>query len=329
VQRHLIAVVAAFGCLTLAGAPAATAEAARPHTPAIGIGEQDPRFFFDPRFTALGLRDARLVVSWDAMDIQWEVAQIDAWTSAARRAGVRPLVTFGHSRSEREALLPSPARFRRAFLAFRARYPQITDYQAFNEANHPSQPTYRRPDRAARYYDAMVRACRGCRVSAPAVLDSGNMASWLRRFEAAARKPVRIWSIHNYGDANYGGSVGTRRLLAVTRGQVWFTETGGIVERWVDGVRRPRFTPARAVRATRNVFRLGRLSRRIKRIYPYHWSAPAIQRPRWDSALIGRDGRPRGSYAVLEREVSRARAGTWPAASIRQRRRASRAVVAQ
>ena len=298
-RRLAILVIAALWLLT---APTTAA------APALGIGEQDPAFFSDPRFTTLELRHARLVVSWDAMEMPWEVAQIDAWTAAARRAGVRPLITFGHSRSEREELLPSPARFRRAFRAFRARYPWITDYQAFNEANHSSQPTYRRPDRAARYYDAIVRACRGCRVSAPAVLDSSNMASWLRRFEAAAREPVRIWSIHNYGDANYGRSRGTRRLLSVTRGQVWFTETGGIVERWVDGVRRRQFTPARAVRATRNVFRLGRLSRRITRIYLYHWSAPGMPRPRWDSALIGPDGRARGSYAVLEREAGRASA---------------------
>ena len=37
---------------------------------------------------------------------------------------------------------------------------------SWNEANHGSQPTYRHPRRAAGFYNALRRVCRGCNVAA-------------------------------------------------------------------------------------------------------------------------------------------------------------------
>src|SRR5918998_956301 len=70
---------------------------------------------------------------------------------------------------------------------------------------------------------------RGRQVKAPAVLDAPNMTRWILRFKRAARYPVRIWSIHNHIDANRHRTTGTREILRITRGQLWFSETGGIV----------------------------------------------------------------------------------------------------
>jgi hypothetical protein len=153
----------------------------------------------------------------------------------------------------------------------------------------------------------MRSACRRCRISAPAVLDAPNMLRWIRRFEKAAHHRVRIWSLHNYLDANRGRSIGTRKLLRNTRGQVWFTETGGIANRWVNGRRVKGYTVRHAATATRQVFRLARLSKRVKRVYFYNWTAPTEARPRWDSALIGPDGRPRPAYTVIRRELAKHR----------------------
>lgn len=273
--------------------------------PQVGIGEQHPQFFTDPQFTRLHLRDARLLVSWDALSRNWETAEIDTWMRAARRARVRPLVTFSHSRAVgRERVLPTRRAYARAITRFRARYPHVVNFQAWNEANHPSQPTFRRPDRAAAFYDALVDRCHGCRVSAPAVLDTATMTRWIKRFELAARRPVRIWSLHNYGDANHFRTIRTRRMLNATKGEVWFTETGGIVNRWIDGRPHAVYDEAHAARATRQVFRLARLTPRVTRIYLYHWTAPDVNRPRWDSALIGRDGRARPAYHTLRRELA-------------------------
>ena len=277
---------------------------AQAQDPIIGIGEQKPRFFSDPHFQDLGLKDVRVVVAWDALRSNWERNELDAYMAAAEEAGARVLLGFGHSRGSNEKRLPGAAEFRREFLRFRARYPLVRDYLTWNEANHCSQPTCRRPERAARYFDVVAANCRGCRVVAADVLDDTRVERWVRRFKAAARYKPRIWGIHNYGDANRFRTTGTRTLLRITKGEVWFTETGGLVERRNE--RRlvwPR-SSARAARALEQVFKLARLSpRRVTRVYLYQWdpAGPPARRAAktWDSALMDELGRPRPAYHVL------------------------------
>jgi hypothetical protein len=289
-------------CLALLLAVPAAA-AARPR---VGIGEQDPAMFRDKRFTALHIRDARLVVSWDVKWVDWERRDVDAYLKAAKRAKVRVLVTFAHSRVEgHEDDIPKPSTWRSLFKWFRHRWPQVHDFQAWNEANHGSQPTSRAPRRAAQLYDVMRSACGRCTISAPSVLDAPNMLGWIRRFRSAAHHSVRIWSIHNYLDANRNRTIGTRKLLRNVHGQVWFTETGGIAARWVGGRHIRRYTVRRAATATKRVFRLAALSPRVKRVYFYNWIAPPERHPRWDSAFIGPNGKPRPAYQVLRRELRR------------------------
>jgi hypothetical protein len=299
VKRSCLLIFVVLGLMLALPAPGQAA-------PRLGIGEQNPAFFADPRFTSLGIRDARLVVSWDVTKIDWERSQVDEWMASAERLGIRPLVTFGHSRADGRAhKLPTVRRFKKALKAFRKRYPKVTDFQAWNEANHSSQPTFNRPVRAARYYDTLKKLCRGCDVSAPAVLDGSRMVSWLRRFKAAARKPVRIWSVHNYADANYHRSNFTRTLLRMTRGELWFTETGGIARRWLNGRKDRRFNIKNAAKATKQVLKLAKLSRRVKRVYFYHWMSTDKRKPRWDSAFIGPNDKPRPSYKVLKKAAKR------------------------
>jgi hypothetical protein len=294
--------------ILLAAALLALAPATAAARPAVGIGEQGPAMFSDARWKALHAPNVRVVVSWDVLWSPGELHDLDTYLGAARRAKAKVLVTFAHSRVEgHEDDIPSRATWRRLFRQFRARYPRVKQFQAWNEANHGTQPTSRAPRRAAQLYDVMRSACRRCTISAPAVLDAPNMLSWIRRFERAARHPVRIWSLHNYLDANRGRSIGTRKLLRNVRGQVWFTETGGIANRWVGGRRVRPYTVKHAGKATRQVFRLARLSPRVKRVYFYNWTAPTERRPRWDSALIGPDGRPRPAYTVIRRELAKRR----------------------
>jgi len=298
--RGLLLAVAAALLIAL-GAPAAASAA-----PAIGIGEQSAEVFGNPHFTRLGLRDMRFVAAWDALQSDWQRRELDLWMAAAEQAGARVLLGFGHSRVKgREGRLPSPAAFRREFLRFRARYPLVRDFLAWNEANHSSQPTWRRPDRAARYFDIVAGSCQGCRVVAADVLDWPNMSRWLRSFRRAAKRRPRIWGLHNYIDANRFKSDGTREFLRATgRGEVWFTETGGLVERRAitrDGsLKSYRHTTRHAAKAMSHVIRLARLSSRVKRVYVYHWQ-PGARTNRWDSALLDRSGRPRASYHVLRR----------------------------
>jgi hypothetical protein len=300
--RPLVSLLAALGLLS-AVAPTAQAR------PVIGIGEQNVGVFSDPTWQALGVRRMRLVVAWDALQSDWQRAEADAYLAAAQAQGAQVVLAFGRSRVvERREWLPSIAIFRRAFAAWRARYPTVSEYIAWNEANHCSQPTCHRPEVAARYYNALRADCPTCTIAAASVLDGSRMPGWVRRFQRVARDPDRrlIWGLHNYIDANRFRTRGTRSLLRVTKGRIWFTETGGLVYR-KDGPSQVPFPEGarHAARATRWVLRrLAPLSRRVTRVYFYHWLPPAPG-SWWDSALVDRRGRPRPALAVLRAYLRR------------------------
>lgn len=273
----------------------------------VGIADNKPDMFADPRFAAAGIRFARLSVGWDALSSPWQVAELDAWLGAARAAGVEPLVSFGHSRTDRRSL-PTPERFLFEFRRFRARYPWVSEFATWNEANHCGEPTCHRPRLVAAYYRKLRRDCPDCRILAAEVLDQPNMVHWVRAFRRAARTEPRYWGLHNYIDANRRRTRGTRRLLRAVKGQVWFTETGGIVAR----SNRHKVTFPESARhaatATRFLFRrLVPLSRRVTRVYIYQWNAgPPPQT--WDSGLVGPTGRARPAYRVVARVLRRQRA---------------------
>jgi hypothetical protein len=294
--------VALCAPVLLLAAPVRRAEA----KPILGIGEQKPGMFGDPRFERLGLRHVRYLTPWDTIHDPVALDRLDRWMAAARRHRSHVLLGFAHSlRSERLArTLPTRRRFRREFRRIRARYPDVRAFIVWSEANHPGALTWKRPRRAAKFFDVVANNCRGCQIVAADVLDVGNMASWVQRFKRAAHHRPRIWGIHNYGDANGLDSEGTRTLLSITRGRIWFTETGGLVlRRQYRGERvlaTYRYSLRHAAEATRHVLRLSCLSRRIRRIYLYHWQAPLLV-TNWDSALLGPRGRVRPAYWALRK----------------------------
>jgi hypothetical protein len=289
-------------CLTAVAAVLACAAPASALT--VGIADNKADMFFDPRFATSQITHARLTVGWDALSSPWQTEEIDTWMAAARGAGVDPLVSFGHSRTDRRSV-PTPERFLFEFRRFRARYPWVKEYAAWNEANHCGEPTCHRPALVAAYYRTLRRDCPDCRILAAEVLDTPNMVRWVRAFRRAAREEPRYWGLHNYVDANRRRTRGTRRLLRAVKGLVWFTETGGIVAR--HNPHRITFPESRrhAAVATRFVFRrLARLSRRVTRVYIYQWNAgppPAT----WDSGLVGPTGRVRPAYFVVARALGR------------------------
>jgi len=77
-------------------------------------------------------------------------------------------------------------------------------------------------------------------------------------------------------------------------------------------------SPRHAVKATKWVLKLARLSPRVRRVYFYHWTAPD-PKATWDSALTDRRGRPRPAYAVVRTFVRRLRAATRKRAAARAR----------
>jgi hypothetical protein len=266
---------------------------------AVGIGEQGAAMFADERFRDLGLKHARLVVPYDAVARRVERELSDAWLAAAERAGVEPFITFGHSRALPEKL-PSVAEFRSAFRAFRERHPGVKVYAPWNEVNHASQPTARSPRRAAEFYNVVKEDCDDCTVLAGDVLDQAGMTRYVRRYLRHLDGDPEIWGLHNYADTNRFRTRGLRDLLRTVEGDVWLTETGGIVK---FGRSFPR-DEQRAARSIRYAFELARDNERVERVYLYNWTG-AKPADRFDSGLIGPDGRSRPGYAALRAALGR------------------------
>jgi hypothetical protein len=283
---------------------AALAVAAPASALTIGIADQKPDMFSDPRFQDSGIRFARRAVAWDALTSPGQTAALDEWMNAARAAHVDPLVSFTHSSVDRRQL-PTPERLLYEFRRFRARYPWVTEFATWNEANHCGEPTCHRPELVAAYWRKLRIACPQCKILGAEVLDMPNMTSWVKAFRRVSKVQPRYWGLHNYIDANRLRTSGTKRLLKATGSAlIWFTETGGIVSR----VNRRKVTfpesASHAAIATRFVFdKLVPLSPRNTRVYLYHWNSEPGPKT-WDSALIGPGGKPRPAFRVLERVLT-------------------------
>jgi hypothetical protein len=321
VIRRLSLVVLLVGLLAALVPGAASAERAV-RAPVVGIADQKPGFFSAPTFLTLKLTHARYVVPWDAMDGGFQEAELRTWLAAARVDHVVPLLSFGHSRrAGREKQRPSPTALQRQFRRLRMNFPWVKEYAAWNEPNHCSQPLCRRPELAARYFDAMVRACPRCTILGGELLDSPDMASWVMRFRRAAKHDPKVWGLHNYIDVNRFRTSGTRTLMRVTKGQIWFTETGGIVRRTAKAKIPFEESTRHAGESTRWLFdRLAPLSPRIRRVYIYHWN-PASLTDTWDSGLVNLAGRPRTAYRVLENRLEKARKAAKAGSAARKRAR--------
>jgi hypothetical protein len=190
--------------------------------------------------------------------------------------------------------LPSAAEFRTAFRAFRKRYPDVEVYAPWNEINHVSQPTHDQPQRAAEYYNVVKAECAGCTVLAGDVLDQPGMTRYLKRYSRHLDGDPRLWGLHNYADSNRFRDRGLQAMQATVRGDIWLTETGGIVR---FGRSFPH-SEQRAARAVAYALRLARSNARVKRIYLYNWTG-SKRTDRFDAGLIAPDGTARPAFDVL------------------------------
>lgn len=274
----------------------------------VGIGDQQPYMFQDARFQALGIHYSRLGVGWNVLQSRPEASALARWLASARAAGVHPLISFEHSWMRgRHRQLPSPAQFAAQFRKLHARYPWVTEFAAWNEANYCGQPTCHRAPLVAAYYRQIRAICPTCTVLGAELLDEPSMVGWLRSFRRALRREPQVWGLHNYLGANRLQAGSTEALLRATTAPVWFTETGGVVARHTR-VRHHGFpeNPSHAAEVTEFIFnRLARLSGRVARVYLYQWQAGTYSREPWDSALIARNGKPRPAFWVLVRELHR------------------------
>jgi hypothetical protein len=304
----LIALVSA----ALAAAPAAASYR-------VGVSEQAQAMFDSPAWQSLGLTRVRYLVPWD-WQLDGQEPEVTGFMNAARARGQDVLVTFtahrgcfdGRSYSQDPACrAPSVRAYRRAVRTFDDRFPWVRTYSAWNEVNHISQPTFTSPKLAVRYYRVLLqeRRTRHFRVMAVDLLDTANLFPYLQAFMRRAPGRPRLWGLHNYQDVNLHTSADTRRMHATVRGELWLTETGGIV-RFGGG-----YSESRAAQATRWLFTLagrydhpgrGRRST-LARVYVYKWFGEPPD-ARFDAGLTDMYGTPRASFFVLRR-ITKGHAG--------------------
>lgn len=301
-----------LGCLlavALAAAAGAQAQAR------FGLSDYEPKSFSDPRVAELGIHLARDVVPWDAALRKSERAGVTEWLDAVRKHHLIPFVTFESSPVSRRA--PSPGSYLHAFLAFRKLFPWVKEFSPWDEANHSSQPIDRNPHLGAEYYNAIAAHCPGCEVTAPDLLDSdANFERWALQFAHYAHPYPKIWPFNPYSSVSVDSSSRIEQMLHAVRGQIWFSEVGGVVW-WKFRGRLIYHGPAYAARVAHEIFDLARLSPRITRIYYYHWRSPGVpghmpRKARWDSGLIDAHGRARPALWVVAEELHRHIQGSIP-----------------
>jgi hypothetical protein len=255
----------------------------------VGVAEQTPDVFHDPRFLVLGIHAARLSVAWDVFENRAQTRAVETWLKAAKADGVSPLISFDHHLpSSKGHSAPTVGQLLHTFRVFRARYPWVRDFATWNEANYCGEPTCHQPALVAAYYRALRRTCRACTILGAELLDQPGMATWVRQFQDALGGSPAVWGLHNYIGANRLETGSTVALLRATRAEVWLTETGGVVARHNHSNTGFPQNPQHAALVTGFIFnRLALLSPRITRVYLYQWNAGPGRNRSWDSGLLG------------------------------------------
>lgn len=308
-KRRVLVVVAAL-CAALA-VPAA-GHAARSHFK-VGVSDQQASTFANPGYKPLGLSVARYITPWDVMSLKptaYERVALDQWIRAARAAHQDVLVSFeaSHTRGHQRTA-PRPAAYAKALKAFLKAYPFVKSISPWNEANrcqrrtgngmYVGQPICHNAKAAAAYFDQAKKACRRCKVVALDVLDQnrvGSTLAYIRAFRHYAKHRPTLWGFHDYSDTNRFSSSRTKAMLRATgSGDVWLTETGGIVR---FGRSFP-YNPNRAAKALGCMFTIAKSSRRIKRVYIYQFNGAGPEFD-FDAGLVTTTGARRPGWTVVK-----------------------------
>lgn len=298
----LVALLALLGVLLVA--PAAQAKIA------YGVGDQSPGMFTSSSWKSLKLKKSRYFIHWNAISDKDERAKADAFVKAAKKAKVRVLLHIStDDLREKKGKLPSVKEYRSKVGRLIKRYKKlgVKDWGVWNEANHKTQPTYKSPKRAAEYYIAMKKMCKGCTIVALDILDQAGYQSYIRRWGKYAGKSGRtatVFGIHNYSEVNRKRTTATRGIIREVRkfnkrGKFWYTETGGLARFEAKGL--SKYDVDRQANRTKYMFQLARKFRKyVTRLYSYNWVGIDGQ-GRFDAGLTNADGSTRPAYDQVKR----------------------------
>ena len=315
--RTLAAVLALALVATLVAVPSALGGAAkqpRAHAAAsylTGIGDEETVMFQSPLWQQLHTKIARYIAPWDAAIRPDELGRARTWIHEAEAAHQQILVAFYHS-EHTATKMPSISAYQKAVAKFVKDFPHVRQYQSWNESNRGNvRGSFSSPSAgaAARYYQALKRVCKGCTVIGLDVLDEFSINATLR-YIAAFKHEVRhlrtvmpsIWGLHNYSDLNRMQSWRTREIARALGGQVWLTETGGLVQFKPSFLNKNGSGLTRAAKVLKYMFAVAGSNSRIKRLYIYNWIG-GNSRTRFDAGLMNAHDQPRPGYVVVCKQL--------------------------
>jgi hypothetical protein len=313
VIRRLTLLLPILGLLAIPAAASAKVNVA------VGVGDQSPKMFDDATWQALHLKKTRYFIEWNAISQPGELADADKFVSAARAHGVKVLmhISTDDINSIPRRPLPSVADYKTKVGALIKRYKAqgVTDWGAWNEANHKSQPTAKNPKRAAQFYTTMKSLCSGCKIVALDVLDQAGVekyiASWLKA-AGKAGKTAKVIGVHNYSQVNRriteknasSRYPGVARILKAIRkknkvAKLWLTETGGLAS---FGSAFP-CDRSRQANRTKYMFDLiKKYDKNIERLYTYNWFGNGCT-PAFDGGLVEANGASRPALAAFKKGI--------------------------
>jgi hypothetical protein len=332
--RTLLLALLASGALLLActsllaASSSYAAGAAKPSAKAAssyltGIGDQQTEMFTNPLWTQLHTKIARYIAPYDAAVRPYSLALARAWITAAEADHQQVLVAFYHSEYT-PTKMPSVAVYQRDIQKFIKLFPHVRQYQPWNEANRGTIVEIVKGKRhialvspsalqSAQYYKAMETVCKGCTIVGLDVLDAPVVTPTLQyiaqfKHDIARLKTVMpsVWGLHNYSDTNRLQSTRTKAILAAVPGQVWLTETGGIVQFGSDFPNNKGSGLTRAAKALSYMFKIAASSSRIKRLYIYDWTG-GYTSTRFDAGLMNAKYEPRPGYVVVCKQLHAAK----------------------
>jgi hypothetical protein len=277
----------------------------------VGVGDEYASMFGSSLWQQLHSKIARYIAPYDAVAHRDSLARATEWIRAAEEQHVQVLVAFYHS-EHTPTQMPSVALYSHDVQKFIKRFPYVRQYQAWDEANRGNIPHYLSSPSAsatASYYQALRRACTTCTVIGLDVLDQANIGPTLQYIEEFKRAVGRlrtvmpsIWGLHDYSDVNRLESWRTREVSRALGGQVWLTETGGIVQFGGAFPNRHGSGLARAAKVLNYTFNLAYSQGQVRRLYIYNWTG-GVNSSRFDAGLTDSRDRPRMGYVVVCRHL--------------------------
>jgi hypothetical protein len=313
----LIASVA-VALATIGQAGAATRPAPRAHASAsflTGIGDQQAGMFSNALWQRLHTKIVRYVAPYDAVAHLTDLNNAITFIQGAEASHEQVLVAFYHSEVT-PTRLPSVAAYKHDVQKFVKRFPHVRQYESWDESNRGNVPhAFSSPSGslAAQYYQAMIRVCKGCTAIGLDVLDAqsiGPTLNYIAEFknEIGRLRTImpRIWGLHNYSDINRMESWRTSDLVRALGGQVWLTETGGLVKFGGAFPNNRGSGLSRAAKVLKYMFAVAAARPQIKRLYIYNWTG-GTSSTRFDAGLTNVHEQPRAGYVVVCRQLNAAK----------------------